>query len=83
MAQGCKAKRKTYRRGLRQATTTLLPREALALLPAPDGKTRWTSLLLALCAILISWSSASTLTDRFESARRCLLRWPALRGFSL
>jgi len=75
MAQGCKAKRKTYRRGLREATTTLLPREALALLPAPDGKTRWTSLLLALCAILISWSSAPTLSDRFESARRCLLRW--------
>jgi len=75
MAQGCKAKRKTYRRGLREATTTLLPREAFALLPTADGKTRRTSLLLALCAILIVWSGAATLADRFESARRCLLRW--------
>ena len=75
MVQGCQAKRKTYRRGLREATVGLMPREALALLPAADGKTRWTALLLALCAILMSWSGAATLTDRFESARHCLLRW--------
>jgi hypothetical protein len=67
--------RKPYRGGLREATVTLLPREALALLPAGDGRTRWTSLLLALCAILMSWSGAPTLNDRFESARRCLLGW--------
>jgi hypothetical protein len=72
-----KATRKTYRGGLREATVTLLPaREALGLLPAPDGgRTRWTSLLLALCAILMSWDGGPTLGDRFESARRCLLRW--------
>ena len=79
MAQGCEARtNRTYRGGLREATTTLLPaREALALLlpVTACGKTRWTSLLLALCAILVSWSDAPTLADRFESARRCLLRW--------
>lgn len=76
MGQGCKSRRTRYRHGLREATVGLLPpREVLGLLPASDGKTRWTSLLLALCAILISWSNAPTLGDRFEAARGCLLRW--------
>lgn len=52
----------------------LLPTSRLPLLPI-DRKTRWTDLLLALTAILMSWSNAGTLKDRFDSARRCLLRW--------
>jgi hypothetical protein len=40
-----------------------------------DGKTRWTSTLLVLCAILMTWSSGTTLEDRFQAARGCLLRW--------
>lgn len=76
MGQGCESRRKRYRNGLREATVGLLPpREVLGLLPACDGKTRWTPLLLALGAILISWSNAPTLGDRFEAARGCLLRW--------
>lgn len=51
-----------------------LPANRLTLLPL-DRRTRWTDLLLALCAILMSWSNASTLQDRFDAARRCLLRW--------
>jgi hypothetical protein len=63
-----------YRGGLREATTGLLPTQVLRLLPT-EGKTRWTSLLLALCAILMAWSGGSTLADRFDSARCCLVRW--------
>ena len=75
MAKGCKKKRQScYRQGLRQATVGLLPTQVLPLLPV-DGRTRWTSLLLALCAILMSWSGATTITDRFDAARRCLMRW--------
>jgi hypothetical protein len=74
MARPCRLNKRPYRNGLREATTQLLPTEVLRLLPT-DGKTRWTSRLLALCAILMAWSDASTLTDRFDSARRCLVRW--------
>jgi hypothetical protein len=63
-----------YRGALRLTITRLLPTARLPLLPA-DGKARWTDLLLALGAILIAWSGAGTLQDRFEAARRCLLRW--------
>lgn len=74
MARRCKSKKRTYRGTLRDAMTRVLPTDVLRLLP-DDGRTRWTSLLLALCAILMSWSSAPTLKDRFGAARRCLLRW--------
>ena len=63
-----------YRGALRLAITRLLPAARLPLLPT-DGKVRWTDLLLALCAILMTWSSAGTLKDRFDVARRCLVRW--------
>ena len=63
-----------YRGALRLAILRLLPARQLPLL-AGDGKTRWTDLLLALCAILMTFSSATTLSDRFDAARRCLLRW--------
>jgi hypothetical protein len=52
----------------------LLPCQLLPLLPK-DGRTRWTSLLLVLTALLMSWGSGSTLQDRFEAARGCVLRW--------
>lgn len=74
MAQRCKDKRARYRGSLRHAMTRVLPTDALRLLPA-DGRTRWTSVLLALCAIVMTWSGAATLKDRFQAARRCLLRW--------
>ena len=63
-----------YRGALRLTITRLLPTARLPLLPQ-DSKIRWTDLLLALCAILMAWSIAATLADRFEAARRCLLRW--------
>lgn len=52
----------------------LLPSEVLKLLPT-DGRTRWTTMLLVLGAVLISLSGASTLGERFEAARACLVRW--------
>ena len=70
--QGKKDER--YRGALRLAITRLLPTARLPLLPG-DGKTRWTDLLLCLCAILMTWSGAGTLRDRFDAGRRCLLRW--------
>ena len=63
-----------YRGALRLAITRLLPTTRLPLL-AKEGRTRWTDLLLALCAILMTFSSAGPLKDRFDAARRCLLRW--------
>lgn len=63
-----------YRGALREAIAALLPTDVLRLLPT-DGKTRWTDRLLTLCAILMAWSNAATLADRFDAARRCLLRW--------
>lgn len=63
-----------YRGALRLTITRLLPTARLPLLPI-DRRTRWTDLLLALTAILMTWSNAGTLKDRFDSARRCLLRW--------
>ena len=69
------ARQGTRDRGaLRSAITRLLPTARLPLLPA-NAKVRWTDLLLALCAILMSWGGAGTLADRFEAARRCLVRW--------
>jgi len=55
--------RKRYRFPLRQAMVELLP---------TDGRTRWTSMLLVLCAVLMSLSRASTLGERFEQA----WNWP-------
>ena len=63
-----------YRSALRLTIIRLLPAARLPLLPGND-KVRWTDLLLALCAILMTWSNAATLKDRFDAARRCLLRW--------
>ncbi len=74
MARQVKAKSQRYRGALRSAITGLLPVARLPLLPA-DGRVRWTDLLLALCAILMAWGDAGTLKDRFDAARRCLLRW--------
>ena len=66
-----------YRGARRLASLQLLPARRLPLLGGGGGggKLRWTDLLLALCAILMTWSSAATLKDRFDAARRCLLRW--------
>ena len=74
MAQQDKKKHERYRGVLRLTITRLLPTARLPLLPG-NGKMRWTDLLLALCAILMTWSSAGTLNDRFDAGRRCLLRW--------
>jgi len=70
----CNPKRRRYSGSLRDATTKLLPQQVLPLLPT-DGRTRWTPMLLALGAILMTWSNAGALKDRFDAARRCLLRW--------
>jgi IS4 transposase len=73
-AKRSKSSATRYRSSLRRATVGLLPQDALPLLPA-KSTIRWTSMLLVLCAILMSWSSGPTLVDRFDATRRCLLRW--------
>lgn len=45
-----------------------LPHHGLPLLP-DDGRVRWTARLLAIVAVLMTWSPGSTLLDRFELAR--------------
>lgn len=45
-----------------------LPHHGLPLL-ADDGRVRWTARLLAIVAVLTTWSSGSTLLDRFTLAR--------------
>jgi hypothetical protein len=48
-------------------------RPALAL-GSKDRRVRWTPLLLAACAVLMSFDPSATLIDRFDSARDCLAR---------
>jgi IS4 transposase len=40
-----------------------------------DRRTRWTGMLLVLVAIMMAWSTAPTLAERFANARGRLLRW--------
>jgi len=42
-------------------------------LVSDDDRIRWTDRLLALCAILVSWSSESTLRDAFDGAREAVV----------
>jgi hypothetical protein len=63
---------RSYERELGDATARFLPHQGLALL-TQDGRVRWTSRLLALAAILMSWDPASSLLDRFASARAALV----------
>ncbi|MGC3996310.1 MAG: IS4 family transposase, partial [Anaeromyxobacter sp.] len=58
----------SYKRELHDAMSRFLPHHGLPLL-SDDGRVRWTARLLAIVAVLTTWSSGSTLLDRFALAR--------------
>jgi hypothetical protein len=61
----------SYRSQLREAMSVFLPHRGLPLL-CSDKRVRWSSRMLAMAAVLIAWSGASTLLDRFTQARAAL-----------
>jgi hypothetical protein len=63
---------KSYKRELGDATSRFLPHQGLPLL-TDDGRVRWTSRMMAVAAILMSWDPGSMLLDRFASARAALV----------
>jgi len=62
----------SYKLELRDAMSRFLPHQGLPLL-TDDGRVRWTSRMLAMTAILMSWSCSCTLLDRFTQARGMLI----------
>lgn len=60
-----------YPQTLIQAINEHLP---CGLFEAGGEAVRWTERYLALCALVMAWSMADALADRFEQARRCLGR---------
>jgi hypothetical protein len=62
----------SYRSQLRDAMSAFLPHRGLPLLCA-DKRVRWSSRMLAMAAVLIAWSGASSLLDRFTQARAALI----------
>jgi hypothetical protein len=57
-----------YRQQLHDAMSAFLPQRGLPLLSG-DGRVRWTARMLAMTMILMVWSGAATLLDRFNQAR--------------
>jgi hypothetical protein len=57
-----------YRQQLRDAMSVFLPQRGLPLL-SDDRRVRWTTRMLAMGMILMVWSGAATLLDRFSQAR--------------
>lgn len=62
----------SYKLELRDAMSRFLPHHGLPLLTG-DGRVRWTSRMLAMAAILMTWSALPTLLDRFAQARSALV----------
>ena len=61
----------SYRDSLLAAINRYLPRRLFAGKPS---HLRWSERLLVLCIVLMTWSVADTLGDRFEEARRSLVK---------
>jgi len=61
-----------YRRQLRDAMSAFLPHRGLPLL-CDDKRVRWSGRMLAMAAVLMAWSGAATLLDRFTQARAALI----------
>ena len=62
----------SYKQELHNAMSRFLPHHGLPLL-ADDGRVRWTARLLAIAAVLTTWSAGPTLLDRFALARSAVL----------
>lgn len=65
-----KSRKQTYCSGeLLQGLRRFLPKRGLPLCVAGNRKICWTPRMIVICAILMVWSSAQTLKDRFADAR--------------
>lgn len=62
-----------YTKQLHKAIGKFLPWRGLPLI-SEDRRVRWTDRLLVMMAVLVSWQSAATMLDAFESARATLVR---------
>jgi hypothetical protein len=62
----------SYRESLLTAINRYLPRRVFASGKQPANM-RWSERLLVLCILMMSWSIADTLADRFDDARRTLV----------
>jgi hypothetical protein len=62
----------SYKHPLREAMSAFLPHRGLPLL-CDDRRVRWSSRMLAMAAVLMAWSGAATLLDRFSQARATLV----------
>ncbi len=67
----------TYLNQLRQSIGDWLPATSLPLI---DGL-RWSDRILVICALMVSWSSGTTLIQRFSEARDAVIKmyWSRLR----
>jgi hypothetical protein len=63
---------RSYNHPLREAMSAFLPHRGLPLL-CEDKRVRWSDRMLAMAAVLMAWSGAMTLVDRFNQARLVLL----------
>ena len=70
--KGKRRRARGYRKQLLHAMSRYLPHCGMPLV-SDDDRIRWTDRLLALCAILVSWSSESTLRDAFDGAREAVV----------
>ena len=61
-----------YQAQLRAAIRKYLPRKGLPL-ASPDHRVRWTPRLLAMGALLLSWSRQPAMLDAFAEMRRCVV----------
>lgn len=64
----------SYRDSLLTAINRYLPRRLFSSGQAQPGNLRWSERLLVLCIVLMSWSVADSLADRFDEGRRSLVQ---------
>jgi hypothetical protein len=64
----------SYRDSLLAAINRYLPRRLFGPGQPRPANLRWGERLLVLCILLMSWSVADTLADRFDDARRSLVK---------
>jgi len=63
-----------YHDSLLAAINRFLPRRIFASSGSEAPHVRWSERLLVLCILCMTWDVSATLADRFESARRCVVK---------
>lgn len=71
-AYGKTTRARGYQTQLRQAMGKHLPHKGLPL-TSPDSRVRWTERMLAVAAILLSWSKRPAMEDAYAEARRSVV----------